>query len=133
MSFKHSYALTAANEKNVSLFNPHGRDKEARKRKFFDLSTKKAYEKLVSILPAEGKVSPETKVEIEAILNAQEALKNESDRITGTLRVKINSLREMSIAKGFRTQEITILGSQDISYKVLKEYFKDLVITIIKK
>jgi len=60
-------------------------------------------------------------------------LKNESDRITGTLRVKINALRETSIAKGFRTQEIIMTASQDISYKVLKEYFKDLVITIIKK
>lgn len=133
MSFKHSYALIAANEKNVTLFNPHGSDKKARNRKTFDLSIKKTYEKVVSILPAEGKILPETKAEIEAILNKQKALKDESDRITGTLRVKINALRNTSIAKGFRTQEITILGSQDISYKVLKEYFKDLVITIIKK
>jgi hypothetical protein len=133
MSCKHSYALTTANETNVSLFNPHGSDGKARNRKIFDLSTKKAYEKIVSILPAEGKILPETKAAIEAILNQQKALKNESDRITGTLRVKINALRDTSIAKGFRTQEITILGSQDISYKVLKEYFKDLVITIIKK
>jgi hypothetical protein len=133
MSCKHSYALTTANETNVSLFNPHGSDGKARNRKIFDLSTKKAYEKIVSILPAEGKILPETKAAIEAILNKQKALKNESDRITGTLRVKINALRDTSIAKGFRAQEITILGSQDISYKVLKEYFKDLVITIIKK
>ena len=133
MSFKHSYALTAANEKNVKLFNPHGRDGKARSRKIFDLSIKKAYEKLVSILPAEGEVSPETKTAIEAILSQQKALEEEIDRIVGTLRVKINALRDTPIAKGFRTEEIIILETQDISYEVLKYYFKDLVLTIIKK
>ena len=88
---------------------------------------------MVSILPAEGGISPETKTAIEAILNQQKALEEEIDRIVGTLRVKINALRDTPIAKGFRTEEIIILETQDISYEVLKYYFKDLVLTIIKK
>jgi hypothetical protein len=133
MSFKHAYTLTAASEKEVKLFNPHGDDEKPRLRNIFDKKTQKAYEQLLAILPSKGKLSPEIKEALEAILNKNEALKKESDKIVGGVRAKINGLEDSSIAKGFKTQLIKIDALQDLSYKVLKEYFSSLVLTLIKK
>ncbi len=135
MNFNHTYTLTEANEKNITLFNPHAKDKQPRERQIFNQELKKDIDKLNAIIAKEGKISTEEKEEIHRIINLDrnKGIKKETSRNIGNLRSKINAISDLDIAKGFISTKIEIEKIQTITYPVLKKYFESLTITIIKK
>ncbi|WMX17290.1 C2 family cysteine protease [Aureispira sp. CCB-E] len=131
MNFKHAYSLLDANEKQAILFNPHGKTKQIRQ--IFDQKIVDEIARLESIIPLKGKISKEVKETVETILEQNKALQASFNQTLGNLRTKLNNVLTLDLGKGFIRQEVEIENPQKISYKVLKEYFSSLVITILKQ
>ena len=133
MLFGHGYTLTAANDKEVTLFNPHGDDKEAKKRHIFDEQLKKDFETIKALALQKGKLSEESKAKIKNILTSNELLQKSFSRVMGSYKMKVKAVEEEDIAKGFVKRTFEIEDPElKVSYETL-EYFHTLSITLLEK